>query len=174
MYTIVGIFSVGVILFMRTFVATPFVTNGQWMYPTVKDQEYVFVEKNNTDFQRGNIVIIKPGVDKSREYYIKRIIWLPWETISFSWGKVFIKNKWEYEFLELNEPFLSSSNRWNTSMPEYIEEKEFLIPNDSYWVMWDNRNNSADSRQCFQNCFGKEISAHFIKKTQITGKVLGK
>lgn len=37
--------------------------------------------------------------------------------------------------------------------------------------MGDNRQNSADSRSCFRNCYGTSVSAHFIKRTNIVGKV---
>lgn len=38
--------------------------------------------------------------------------------------------------------------------------------------MGDNRNNSADSRQCFQSCSGKGEAAHFIARKDIVGTVL--
>jgi len=39
--------------------------------------------------------------------------------------------------------------------------------------MGDNRNNSADSRQCFQSCtLSVSETAHFIKRKDIIGTVL--
>ena len=43
------------------------------------------------DPDRGDVVVITPHVDKNREYYIKRVIGLPGDTIRVSGGKVFIK-----------------------------------------------------------------------------------
>lgn len=37
--------------------------------------------------------------------------------------------------------------------------------------MGDNRNNSADSRSCFQTCYGIDAKAHFIKRENVIGKV---
>jgi signal peptidase I len=43
------------------------------------------------DPDRGDVVVITPHVDRSREYYIKRVVGLPGDTIRISGGKVFIK-----------------------------------------------------------------------------------
>lgn len=124
------------------------------------------------DPERGDVVVITPHVDRTREYYIKRVIGLPGDTIYFSEGKVYIKKSWSENFTQLNEPYLSASNSGHTYLPEYVEGDQFLIPEGSYWVMGDNRNNSADSRSCFRNCSGEPVSAHFLKRKDIVGKVL--
>ena len=38
--------------------------------------------------------------------------------------------------------------------------------------MGDNRQNSSDSRTCFKDCYNKEYSAHFIKRSDIVGNAL--
>ncbi len=40
---------------------------------------------------RGDVVVIKPHVDKNREHYIKRVIGLPGDIIRFESGSVFIQ-----------------------------------------------------------------------------------
>jgi signal peptidase I len=124
------------------------------------------------DPTRGDVVVITPHVDKNREYYIKRVIGLPGDTIRFSSGLVYIKKVDTENFIEIHEPYLSLANSWHTYLPEYIEWDQFRIPDWSYWIMWDNRNNSADSRTCFRNCIGADANAHFIKRRDILGKVL--
>jgi signal peptidase I len=126
------------------------------------------------DPKRGDVVVITPHVDKDREYYIKRVIGLPGDTIRFQDGEVWIKNANTIsgEFTLLDEYYLSLSNKGNTRLPESVDRDTFQIPEWYYWVMGDNRNNSADSRQCFQNCFVKDDTAHFIKRKDIIGKVL--
>lgn len=73
------------------------------------------------DPKRGDVVVITPHVDKSREYYIKRVIGLPGDTIYFSDGKVFIKKTGAENFIPLNEVYLSASNSGQTYLPEYVE-----------------------------------------------------
>jgi signal peptidase I len=124
------------------------------------------------DPERGDVVVITPHVDKNREYYIKRVIGLPGETIKFASGQVWIKKVWEEKFVQLDESYLGNNNRGQTYLPEYVESREFVVPASSYWVMGDNRNNSSDSRSCFRNCFGSSVGAHYIKRSDIIGVIL--
>lgn len=121
---------------------------------------------------RGDVVVITPHVDRQKEYYIKRILWLPGDTILFEEGEVSIKKAWSDKFIKITEWYLSSLNVWQTRLPDYVKTNEFLIPEWYYWVMGDNRNNSADSRSCFRTCIGETTAAHFIKRKDIIGKVL--
>lgn len=121
---------------------------------------------------RGDVVVITPHVDRQKEYYIKRILGLPGDTILFEEGEVSIKKAWSDTFIKITESYLSSVNIGQTRLPENVKTNQFLIPEWYYWVMWDNRNNSADSRSCFRTCIGENISAHFIKRKDIIGKVL--
>jgi signal peptidase I len=84
--------------------------------------------------------------------YIKRIIWLPWDTIRIKDWLVFVKKAWEKDFEKLNEKYLNSQNLWNTNVLGSEWQKDFLVPKWKYFVMWDNRINSSDSRICFSDC----------------------
>ncbi len=121
---------------------------------------------------RGDVVVIKPHVDKTREHYIKRVIGMPGDIIRFESGSVSLQVAGGTGFVTIHEPYLSASNSGHTYLPDYIEGNQFLIPADTYWVMWDNRQNSADSRQCFQNCFWVGTNAHFIKRSNVIGRIL--
>jgi signal peptidase I len=121
---------------------------------------------------RGDVVVIKPHVDKNREHYIKRVIGLPGDIIKFENGTVQLQVAGSDTFVTLKESYLMLSNSGHTYLPDYIESNQFLVPPNTYWVMGDNRQNSADSRQCFQNCFWVEVSAHFISRSNVVGRVL--
>jgi signal peptidase I len=192
-----------IVIFIRSFIITPFRINGSSMESNYHDREYILVDKfSYLDFserykltgketwvdkailsilskiglhigdpKRWDVIVITPHVDKEREYYVKRVIWLPGEVIRFESGSVFIKQVGAENFTKLNESYLDSKNLWQTYLPEYIEGNQFLVPEWTYWVMWDNRLNSSDSRSCFRNCFGEPVSAHFIKRKDVVGHV---
>ena len=122
------------------------------------------------DPKRGDVIVLKPHTDKSREYYIKRVIGLPGETVRIFDGKVFIKKVDAEDFVEINEPYLSLVNSGQTLVNDQRTEKIFEIPENSYWVMGDNRLNSSDSRNCFKNC-NLPNSTHFLAREDILGKV---
>ena len=122
------------------------------------------------DPKRGDVIVLKPHIDKSREYYIKRVIGLPDETVRIFDGKVFIKKVDAEDFVEINESYLSLVNSGQTLVNDQRTEKIFEIPENSYWVMGDNRLNSSDSRNCFKNC-NLPNSTHFLAREDILGKV---
>lgn len=97
-----------IVLFIRTFIITPFQINGASMEESYHDKEFILVDKfSYLDFAqdiwtqtdgpiltsiasfwqkipihigdpvRGDVVVIKPHVDKDREHYIKRVIAVP-------------------------------------------------------------------------------------------------
>ncbi len=137
------------------------------MYPTVKDWDILKYTKNLTALTHGNIVVIESKWDK----YIKRIIGMSWDTIRFSDGKVFLKKNGNNEFAELIEPFLSGSNINNTQLQSSTGDT-FILPENMYWVMGDNRQNSSDSRECFMFCSWKDPKEHFLDRSQILGIIL--
>ena len=122
------------------------------------------------DPKRGDVIVLKPHIDKSREYYIKRVIGLPGETVRIFDGKVFIKKVDAKDFVEINESYLSLVNSGQTLVNDQRTEKIFEISENSYWVMGDNRLNSSDSRNCFKNC-NLPNSTHFLAREDILGKV---
>lgn len=60
---------------------------------------------------------------------------MPGDTIRFDNGLVFIKKPGQESFVKLEEKYLSLVNQGNTFLPQYVKEKEFVIPEKSYWVM---------------------------------------
>lgn len=124
------------------------------------------------DPMRGDVVVITPHVDRQKEYFIKRVIAIPWDTIRFDEWEVFIRKAGTEKFIQLAEWYLSSANAGQTRLPIDVEESQFTLPEGYYWVMGDNRNNSADSRSCFKICTTSYPQAHFIRRADIVWKVL--
>lgn len=87
----------------------------------------------NSDPQRGDIIIFK-FPDDEKQLFIKRVIGLPGETVEMIDGKIYIDNS----DTPLNEPYVMETPLGNYG--------PVTVPEGAYFVMGDNRNNSADSR----------------------------
>lgn len=169
-----------IVFIIRTFLAAPFQISWSSMETSYHDKEFIIVNKLSYtwlfwkyiwDPSRWDVVIFRPHAQNWKEYYIKRVVWAPWDTIKFQDGDVYIKlkdsKKW---FIKLNEDYLSEVSKWKTFLPFDVKESEFIIPDWEYFLIWDNRNNSSDSRSCFQSC-SLPNSTHFIKRSDIIWRV---
>lgn len=162
-------------LFIRFFIISPFQISGLSMSTSFSDKEYILVDLLSYRFdnpKRWDVVVFIPeNKNNVKKFFIKRIIWLPEETIKFEWWEVYIKQKSREEFVKIDEPYLSPKNKWKTEIPIFmLWKKEFDIPAWSYFVMWDNRTNSSDSRSCFTYTCTWDWLSHFIKKSDITSR----
>ncbi|MFC1861935.1 signal peptidase I [Chloroflexota bacterium] len=113
--------------------------DGPSMRPNFQDGQLLLVNKLVYKFhkpERGDVIIFRPPNDLHDDY-IKRIIGLPGEIVDIEDGIVYV-HKANDEVLTLNEPYITNQ----ASFP-YEGSK---IPEDAYFVLGDNRNNSLDSR----------------------------
>ncbi|MCX8083003.1 MAG: signal peptidase I [bacterium] len=99
------------------------------MEPTLHPGDRVIVVKKDV-LRRYDIVIIEAPKGE-QEILTKRIVGLPSETIEVKEGYVYINGK------KLKEPYIKEK-------PEYELLKE-KIPEDKYFLLGDNRNESEDS-----------------------------
>lgn len=106
---------------------------------------YVFSEP-----ERGDIIIFKYPDDPSKKY-IKRIIGMPGETVTIVSGRVYINDS--------TEPLADTYVKEET----YGDYGPYVVPEDSYFMMGDNRNNSNDSRYWTNT---------FVEKDAILGKAI--
>jgi signal peptidase I len=163
---------VSLVFIIRTYIISPFQVFGPSMCDTLNSisgqcnrsyGEYLIVNKfgyqNFFGWQvglpaRGDIIVFHPPMNES-EFFIKRVIGLPGETVKLKDGKIFIYNKERPEGFELRETYLNSSNSGNTH-PYDRNHTSFEIPEESYFVLGDNRIASSDARSCFQETAGNE------------------
>ncbi len=126
----------------RTFVAEPFVVSGSSMLPGYHNHDYLIVDRFSYitgSPQRGDVIVLRYPKDPS-QFYIKRVIGLPGETVKISQGHVIVINQEHSEGLVLNEPYL-------TSQSETIGKTEpTRLGSEEYFVLGDNRTASSDSR----------------------------
>jgi signal peptidase I len=126
---------------IRQFIAEPRYIPSESMVPTLEVNDRLMVEKLSYLFHppnRGDIVVFWPpdrlkeqNPELKQEAFIKRVIGLPGDKVEVKEGKVFINNK------PLIEDYIATK-------PNYQWGPE-TVPDDSYLVLGDNRNNSYDS-----------------------------
>ena len=163
-----------VVLIIRTFLIMPFQINGQSMYSSYYDKEFIIVDRLSyrfTNVNRWDVIVFKPNVSEDKKYFLKRIIWIPGDRIKIEDWKVYLRKSNDIEFVELDEKYLNEENKWNTYVgwKKVLHNYELWI--NQYFVLWDNRNHSTDSRECFSSC-SIAWKTHFIEKSDITGKIL--
>ena len=100
--------------------------------------------------KRGDIVIFKYPDDETQKY-VKRIIGLPGDTVTIEDGEIYINGS--------STPYQESylKEEWVVATGPY----EFQVPEDSYLVLGDNRNNSSDARYWTNT---------YVSKDEIIGK----
>jgi signal peptidase I len=137
------------------------------MDPTFKESDFIVVDKVTPRFWQLHrwdvIVFVPPGKTIP---YIKRVIWLPGETVKLVQNKVIICS------LDKNCTTLDESKYLASTVPTEARcgVSEFVIDTGWYFVMWDNRQFSTDSRCCFGlDCY--QWSSYEVPFNNIVGKV---
>ncbi len=123
---------------IRTFVAEArYIPSGS-MEPTLLVNDRLIVDKLGYHFkdpQRGDIIVFSPtdALEKQNfhDAFIKRVIGLPGETVEVKGGRVFVNGQ------ALRENYIKE-------IPDY-QWGPRTVPQGSYLVLGDNRNNSYDS-----------------------------
>ena len=134
-----ALIAVIIVVPVRLFVAKPFIVSGASMEPTFDTGQYLIVDELTYDFsapQRGDVIIFRYPKDPS-QFYIKRIIGLPGETLHIISGQVSITTV-AGKNITLPEDYIKNiGNGSDIDVP---------IPAGQYFVMGDNRPDSSDSR----------------------------
>lgn len=138
----VVVISLLIVIPIRYFVIQPFFVKGMSMEPAFDDGQYLIVDEISYRFaspQRGEVVVFRYPNDPS-QYYIKRIIGLPGETVEVVGGGVIVYNEENPAGLTLAEKYLPNELKTIGSMKISLNEEE-------YFVLGDNREASSDSRR---------------------------
>ncbi|HAX52205.1 signal peptidase I [Muricomes intestini] len=128
---------IGLTYLIITFVGQRTRVSGSSMETTLSDGDNLIVDKISYRFREPKRfeIIVFPYQYKENTYYIKRIIGMPGETVQVKEGKVYINGQ------DLDEHYGNED-----MIAPGIAEEPILLGNDEYFVLGDNRNHSADSR----------------------------
>ena len=136
------IISLAIIVPIRYYLVQPFFVKGASMEMNFYDGDYLLIDEITYRFsepKRGDVIVFRFPDDPS-QFYIKRIIGLPGETVEVRNDQVKIYNSDNKTGFALNEYYLSSGQETRGNNTEVLESGE-------YFVMGDNRLQSSDSRR---------------------------
>ncbi len=142
-------------LVIHNFVAQPFEVQQSSMFPTIVDGEYILIDKLTPRFggyDYGDVVVFNPpagsGLDVQGIPFIKRIIGMPGDTVSLENGRVFITRPGESP-VRIEEPYVvkeADSSTAPTICPREDCPQSWIVGDEEFFVMGDNRPSSQDSR----------------------------
>ncbi|HNU96302.1 MAG TPA: signal peptidase I [Candidatus Magasanikbacteria bacterium] len=130
------------IALIRYYLFKPFYVKGASMEPNFHEKEYLIIDELSFRFRepvRGEVIVFRFPEDP-KEYFLKRVIGLPGETVKVQGGKVYIYNSENPEGFLLDENYLPDSLITDGDRTTKVGENQLF-------VLGDNRPNSFDSRR---------------------------
>ncbi|WP_195515956.1 signal peptidase I [Enterococcus dispar] len=136
------------IFFLTNYKAHQIVGNS--MLPTLASGDRILIKKTQ-NIQRFDIVTFRPDEKNTEETYIKRVIGMPGDSFVVQGTNIYL-------FLQKSIEADFETMRYAGNLPDSTEvlqldktvadnlRNETKIPEDYYFVLGDNRKNSADSR----------------------------
>lgn len=142
-------------LVIHNFVAQPFEVQQSSMLPTIVNGEYILIDKLTPRFDGyhyGDVIVFDPpsgsGLDAQGIPFIKRIIGMPGDTVSLENGRVFV-TRLDASPVRIEEPYVVTEDDGSTAAticPRPDCPLTWIVGEDEYFVMGDNRPQSQDSR----------------------------
>ena len=156
------IFIYAIVIIVCVFVVPQYVVQrtivkGSSMETTLIGKDNLIVEKLSYHFcdpERYDIVVFYPFGRDNREYYVKRVIGLPGETVQIIGSRFYINNKELADEHFGKEDYIADFG---------IASEPVQLGEDEYFLVGDNRNSSFDSRD-------EKIGP--VSKEKIDGRVL--
>jgi len=117
-----------------TFILETVSVDGSSMYPTLRNNDRLIIEKVTYHFRKPKAedIIVMKNPQNTGERYIKRIIAVEGDKVEIYDNKVYINGKLKYE------PYIYENR--------ISDFNEIIVPKNTVFVLGDNRNNSIDSR----------------------------
>jgi signal peptidase I len=126
--------------------------DGFSMEPTLRNGEFVIVNKLAYRFGEpiiGDVIVFHYPRDPEQEY-IKRVIGLSGDQVRIAAGQVYVNEQ------PIAEPYIAAPPRYDS---------QWSVPENSLFVLGDNRNNSSDSHNWgpvpMENVIGKALFVYW-------------
>lgn len=145
--------SLAIIIPIRYFLIQPFYVIGASMEPNFADYNYLIIDELSLRFNdpRYSEVVVLRNPENRSEFFIKRIIGVPGDSIRIDQGKVYVNDQLLDESAYLTSDVVTTAFNGNYTV---------TLGSEEYFVMGDNRTHSLDSRR-----FGP------IRRSNIVGRV---
>ena len=166
--------TVVIAVFVITFIIQAFQIPSASMENTLLIGDYLLVDKLRygggslgdsllpyEPVRRGDIIVFKYPINPT-EHFVKRVIGVPGDRVRLIEGKVYVNGKplvepyvrvsarahdeYRDEFPQLDISAPGQEGAWWLEMKKLVEDGQLIIPEDSYFVLGDNRDDSLDSR----------------------------
>jgi signal peptidase I len=188
-------------IFVITFIAQAFQIPSGSMEKTLLIGDYVLVDKVHyggngiwdwlmpySDIHRGDIIVFRYPVHPS-EHFVKRVIGLPGDRIHLLHKRVFVNDRplddagfaihRSHDFDSFRDNFPSGNyispdvnSSWWVQLHQVIHDGEVIVPPGQYFVLGDNRDDSADSRYWGfvprENVIGRPLLIYWSVRRQDT------
>jgi signal peptidase I len=151
--------SLVIIIPVRWLLIQPFYVQGASMEPNFFDHEYLIIDELSYRFrepQRGEVVVFHYPND-TKQFFIKRVIGLPGETVEIAEGKVKIYNTQHPNGIVIDETTYLDQDFTAASQTVTLKAGE-------YYVLGDNRSSSLDSR-----FFGPVNNKYIVGRVWVRG-----
>lgn len=161
-------------IFVVTFIVQAFQIPSESMENTLLTGDYLLVDKMHygsagfskhflpyEKVERGDIVVFHYPVHPA-EHFVKRVVAIPGDRLRLIDRQLYVDGVpvsepyvhysrpheiFRDEFPRLDIPFVPSLNsQWQQQMKKLVEDNQLIVPEGSYFVMGDNRDDSLDSR----------------------------
>jgi signal peptidase I len=166
--------TVVIAVFIITFIVQAFQIPSESMENTLLIGDYLLVDKSRyggggfgdaimpyRPIRHGDIIVFKYPVDPS-QHFVKRVIGTPGDRVRLVNRRVYVNGIAQQEpyvhylgrgpdafrddFPRVNLPVPDLEGDWWMEMKKLVEDGQLIVPEGSYFVMGDNRDDSKDSR----------------------------